>query len=217
MKFAPARHTSVNPATRTGVAALGVVFAISILAHGGFEVWQGYTPTPGCLIEAIGPAHRFWVGGSEPAFTLIPNFFLTGLAAILTGLAIIGWSVWGLHRPEGPTVWLALFVLSTLTGGGIGQVLFFPVGWVFATRIRRPLLPGNGRSRLARWWRPLLTLSAGLILFALEIAVFGWVPGVNHPDKVTGVMLAVLGAGYAAMLLAFAAGIARDREKGGLH
>jgi len=71
-----------NRATKTITATLGVVFGLSGLGHGIFETLQGNTPTSGQMIYAIGEGQRFWTHGYEPAFTVIPNFLLTGIAAI---------------------------------------------------------------------------------------------------------------------------------------
>jgi len=69
-----AAYATLNKATRANVAVLGVVFGLSGMSHGFFEALQGNKPTGGMFIAAIGEAHRMWPHGSEPAFTLIPNF-----------------------------------------------------------------------------------------------------------------------------------------------
>lgn len=77
----------MNRATRTNVATLGTIFGISGMSHGFFEILQGSVPTDGLFISAIGEAQKMWPHGDEPAFTLIPNFLLTGIAAMIVGLA----------------------------------------------------------------------------------------------------------------------------------
>ncbi len=68
----------MNKATRINVATLGTIFGISGINHGFFETLQGNVPTPGLFIFAIGEAQKMWLHGDEPAFTIIPNFLLTG-------------------------------------------------------------------------------------------------------------------------------------------
>jgi hypothetical protein len=83
----------MNRATRMNVIALAVLLAISgMMAHGLFEVLQGYSPTDGLIIQAIGEEQRLWYYGSEGAFAIIPNFLLTGLSAMTVSLFIIIWS-----------------------------------------------------------------------------------------------------------------------------
>jgi len=121
--------SGINHATRVTAATLGVILGIGGMGHGFFEVLQGNTPTGGLVISAIGEADRMWAYGNEPAFTVIPDFLITGIAAMIVGLAIIAWSAGFLYRKSGPLVFLSLFILLFLVGGGIGQVLFFTIGW----------------------------------------------------------------------------------------
>ena len=123
----------MNRATRIIVSALGVGFGIAGLDHGFFETLQGYTPTHGMIIQAIGPANLMWIHGTEDAFTLVPNFLITGILAILVSLAIMVWSIGFIHTKHGSSVFLLLFALLFLVGGGIGQIVFFVPTWLFST------------------------------------------------------------------------------------
>lgn len=206
----------MNQATRANVATLGTIFGISGMSHGFFEFLQGNTPTPGLFIVAIGADQKMWLYGDESAFTLIPNFLLTGLAAMLVGLAIILWSLGFVHKKYGPAVLLLLFILLLLVGGGVAQVLFFPFIWLVSTRINQPLtwwrkvLPIRARQPLARAWLWLLVLSAALLVCALIIAITGFVPGVRDPELVLSVMLICLGLEAITLPLTFIAGFAHD-------
>jgi hypothetical protein len=213
----------MNKATRINVAILGTIFGISGMSHGFFETLQGNVPTDGLFIFAIGVAQKMWPHGDEPAFTLIPNFLLTGIAAMIVGLTLIVWSLGFVHKKNGPTVFLLLFILLLLVGGGVAQILFFPFLWLVATRIRQPLtwwrrtLPVKTRDLLAGLWPWSLVLSAGLLAFALEIATTGFVPGVSDPERALAVMLACLGMEVIAFPLTFISGFAQDiRRKRGI-
>lgn len=206
----------MNKATRISVAALGTVFGLSGMSHGFFEALQGNVPTGGSYIFAIGAAQKMWPHGDEPAFTLIPNFLLTGIAAMLVGLALILWSLRFVHKKHGPSVFLLLFLLLLLVGGGVAQTLFFPFLWLVSTRIHRPLtwwrkvLPVRLRAPLARVWPWSLALSVSLLAFALILATTGFVPGVNDPEVVLSIMLVCLGLEVILFPLTFAAGFAHD-------
>ncbi|NLX91912.1 MAG: hypothetical protein GXZ07_10095 [Firmicutes bacterium] len=217
-----ARQGNVNRAVQTVVATLGVIFGIGGVGHGFFEALQGNTPTGGLVIDAIGEANRMWLHGNEPAFTIIPNFLLTGIAAMLLGIAVIIWSVAFLHKKHASIVFLFLFILLFLVGGGIGQVIFFTIGWVMSMRIRKPLhwwkkvLPPGMRKYLSKLWRPFLIASSLFILYTLQIAIFGFVPGVTDPDSISMVMVSTLGVGLLFLILAFIAGCAHDIDRGGV-
>ena len=206
----------MNNATRVTVTTLGVVFGISGMSHGFFEALQGNTPTGGMFISAIGEAHRMWPHGNEPAFTLIPNFLTTGIAAMLVGLAIIVWSLGFVHKKNGSTILLLLCVLLLLVGGGVAQLLFFPWIWLVSTRINKPLiwwrkiLPGKIQMPLGKLWLWSLIISSALLVFVLEIAVTGFVPAVDDPETVLSIMLICLALEAVFLPLTFIAGFARD-------
>jgi hypothetical protein len=52
------------------------------MEHGFLEMLQGSATPDGLVIDAIGPAQKLWQGATEPALTVIPNFFASGIAAI---------------------------------------------------------------------------------------------------------------------------------------
>src|SRR5512146_689412 len=145
--FAPAvlSFLDVN-ATRVTATTVGVVLGLSGMNHGFFEFLQGNTPTGGLVIQAIGPANRFWERGTEEAFSIMPTFLASGLLSMLVGLIIVIWSLCFIQRKVGPPVFLGLFIVLFLVGGGIGQIAFFVPAWAFATRMHKPLT----------WWRKVL-------------------------------------------------------------
>lgn len=208
--------TPVNRATWRTTRVAGITYAIAGLHHGFFEVLQGNRATPGLGIASIGPDHVRWEYGTDDAITLIPNFMATGLAAMAVSLAIIVWCVFYLRGRKGPSGFLALFLLLTLVGGGIGHVVFFTTAWAYATRMRRPLawwrrvLRPAIRPALARLWAPALTASSLLFLIALELSVFGYPFGAPDPDVFLAVIWGLLLASLATLNLAYMAGFAWD-------
>lgn len=206
----------MNKATRITVAVLGTIFGISGMNHGFFEVLQGNVPTGGLFISAIGEAQKMWPHGNELAFTLIPNFLVTGIAAMIVGLAIITWSLGFVHKKKGPVVFILLFILLLMVGGGIAQILFFPWIWLISTRINKPLvwwrkiLPVKIQKPLGKLWPWSLMISSVLLVFVLEIGVTGFVPAVNDPDVVLSIMLFCLGLEVLILPLTFISGFAYD-------
>ena len=186
------------------------------MSHGFFEILQGNIPTGSLFISAIGEAQRMWPHGNEYAFTLIPNFLITGIAAMLVGLGIVVWSLYFVHKKNGPTILLILFVLLLLLGGGVAQLLFFPWIWLVSTRINKPLvwwrkvLPGKVQVLLGKVWLWCLVISSALLVFVLEIGITGFVPAVNDPETALSVMLICLVIEAAALPLTFISGFAHD-------
>ena len=206
-------------AIRVIATTVGVIFGLAGFNHGFFEFLQGNTSTNGLIIQAIGEAQRFWPLGTEEAFTIIPNFMISGLLSMALGLTIVAWSLFYLPTKRGPTVFLVLFVLLFLVGGGIGQIVFFIPAWAFATRMDAPLtwwrktLPQRTWSILSKLWPVILNLASLLILMGLEIAIFGYVPGMSDPERIqsTGMILVFISA--ILYVISFIAGIGHELRR----
>jgi peptidoglycan/LPS O-acetylase OafA/YrhL len=202
--------------TRTVASALGVCAGVSGLDHGFFEALQGNTATPGLIVQAIGPAQRMWIHGTEEALTLVPNFLATGILAMVLGMLTIVWSIWFIDRPNGSRVVLLLGGLMFLMGGGIGMLVFLLFGWAVARRIHRPLtsrqsvLPAGAGAVLSRAWPGFVAVGLALYAFALEVAIVGVVPGVSDPEQALLICWSALLAMLAALALALVGASVQD-------
>jgi hypothetical protein len=216
---APTAHAN-NTATRAVATAMGVLVGIGSIDHGLLECLQGFRRTPGLLINALGPGLSWtvWKQGGEGAFTLIPNFLVTGIVATLLGICMIRWSFRSLHKPNGPAVFLLLGLASFLTGGGVAQVVLFMFTWAVASRIRASLalwqwlIPCPVRPLFGTLWPWTLAAATVLFLAALEIAVIGYFPGVTDQTQLLRICWKILGAALALYLLAILCAFARDIE-----
>ncbi|NIO63962.1 MAG: hypothetical protein GTO35_15770, partial [Gammaproteobacteria bacterium] len=206
-------------ATRVVVAVFGIVIGISGMNHGVYEILQGNTPTDSLIIMAIGEGQRMWEHGGEAAFTIIPNFLITGILAVTTGIMVIVWSVFFIQKKYGRWILLLLFILLFLFGGGIAQLLFFALILPVATRIDKPLnwwrkvLKPSVRRGLARLWIWVLIPGFLLGMLALVVADTGFMPGVSDPDLILTINLSMVGAMLVLFLFASVAGFAHDIER----
>lgn len=207
-------------ATRIVATTIGVFFGLfSGINHGFFELLQGNTPTNGPFIHAIGEAQRFWPLGTEDAFTILPTFFITGIVSIIVGLAIVIWSLWFLPTKHGTTVFLGLFILSFLVGGGIGQIGFFLPAWAFATRMDKPLtwwrkmLPRSSWSFLSKLWAPLLVLATLVMTIGLEMAIFGFFPGITESAAIQDTAMLFVLAAVILYILSFITGFGHELKR----
>ena len=178
-----------NQKTKITASTIGILLGLGgLINHGIFEVLQGNAPTNRFFIEAIGKSERFWVYGTEAAFTIIPNFLITGIIVISISLGIMVWSVKYIQTKHGPTVFLILLILLTAFGGGIGHILLFIPTWAYTTRINKSLeywkkkLPRKLRKSLSKFWILALILTIISWLTLLELGIFGYFPGQNSPD-----------------------------------
>ncbi len=209
-----------NHSTRITAATFGTLLgAAGIVNHGIFEILQGNTSTNGLFIEAIGKEHRFWVYGTEGAFTVIPNFLVTGILVIVISLAVIIWSVRFIHVKHGSSVFLLLLILLTLVGGGIGYIILFLPVWAYSTRIGKPLtwwkkiLPVQLRKILSALWPYLLALTSFLWIMVMELGIFGYFPGQTDPDTLLTIVFIFLISTVVFANAAFICAFARDIEQ----
>lgn len=204
-------------ATRLIATTVGVLFGLfSGVNHGFFEFLQGNKPTSGLIIQAIGEAQRFWPRGTEEALTIIPNYMVTGIISMILGIAIVIWSICFLPRPHGPAVFLSLFILLFLCGGGIGQVAFFIPAWAFATRMHKPLawwrkvLPHSSWSMLSKLWIFILILATIAMLIGLEMAICGYFPGLADPARIQDISMLFILSSAVLFVLAFITGFSHE-------
>lgn len=208
-----------NETTRIITAVIGVLLAIAGFEHGLFEVIQGNKPADGFFIQAIGESMIWWIHGTEGAFTLIPNYLITGIFAMSVSVFIIIWSLFFVDKKHGRTVFLLLFILLTLVGGGIGFIPFYIITWAYATRINktvnwwRKLLTQKVRKHLAVIWPYTLTATAICWLTAIEIAIFGYFPGQTDPDMILNICWTFLLFAMIFVNMSFVSGFAHDIER----
>jgi hypothetical protein len=167
-------------AIRAVASTLGVLVGLAGIEHGFFEMLQGNVKPNGLLIDAIGPAQRFWEYSSETALTIIPNMLLTGILAIIVGLSVTIWAAYYVDKKYGARVLLLLSIILWLVGGGFAPVFMAIFAYIAASRINRPLnwwrahLPAFIRGFLAKLWPWSIIIFVVVFVVGVEIAIFGY-------------------------------------------
>jgi hypothetical protein len=210
-------------ATRVVASTLGAIVGLAGVEHGFFEVLQGSVVPSGLVMDAIGPAQKLWSGATEPALTVVPNFFASGVLAMIVGVLVVVWAVAFVQRKYGAAVLLLLSILLFLVGGGSPPIFLGIIASAVATRINKPLtwwrthIVASARVFLAKLWPWSIIAFAFIFWFAVLIAITG-VPLVLFFDPKTTDFLPTLTAlGYISdviMLLAVFAGFAFDIQRG---
>jgi hypothetical protein len=118
-------------------STLGVLVGLAGIEHGFFEMLQGNVTPTSIWIDAIGPSQRFWEYATETAITIIPNFFVTGLLAMIAGLLVTIWAAAFVQRKYGARILFLLSILLWLVGGGYGPIFFTIFAAITATRINK--------------------------------------------------------------------------------
>jgi len=127
---------------RVVVAAFGIFYGLTGVIAGFFEILQGNTTPNSFVISTIGPNYSMANDFTYFAVTIIPNFLITGILAILISCLIIIWAVAFVHKKYGVTILLILSITQMLVGGGWVIDLAL-ITCILATQIDKPL----------NWWR----------------------------------------------------------------
>ncbi len=169
---------SINRATKTVASTFGVLVGLAGIQHGVFEILQGNVVIDDFLIDAIGPKQKFWEYATETALTIIPNYLVTGISAVIFGLLVTMWAGVFIDKKYGAWIFGLLASILWLVGGGFAPILMALFGFVAATRINAPLkwwrkhLPL--KSFLARIWPWSIIIYVLVFVLGVEIAIFGY-------------------------------------------
>jgi hypothetical protein len=155
-------------ATQTVATWLGIAAGIAGLEHGYFEILQGNIRPASLAFPSMGPPcdpDVIW-NACEPAMSVLPNFLITGILALLLGLAMIVCSAAFVQRRRGGWALIAFSIGLLLFGGGFFPPLIGLIAGAAGTQINRPLngQPGSVARLAARLWPwPLVVLVAWLL------------------------------------------------------
>ena len=130
----------MRKATKSVATWFGVAAGIAGLEHGFFEIQQSSTRPDSLMIVSIGPPcvpEEAW-NACEPAMTIIPNYLITGILAVIIGLVILLWSVAFIQRKRGGLVLILLSIALLLFGGGLFPPLIGIIGGAAGTKINKP-------------------------------------------------------------------------------
>lgn len=161
----PIKSGETSKTTHISACLLGVYAGLLGVEHGILEILQGDLPTNGILIHALGPTchpEAFW-HACFPALSLLPNFQVTGLLAIMIGLSIMIWAAGFVHRKHGGLILILLSTFMLPVGGGFVPVFVGITAGLAGTRIHSPLngwqrLPANLIETLSKLWLWILVL-----------------------------------------------------------
>ena len=143
------------------------------MEHRYFETLQGNFTPGSILIFAMGPpcqATRVW-NGCEPAMTIMPNFFVTGVLAIIVSFIVILWAAAFVQRKNSGVVLILLSIILFLVRGSFAPAGVGIIAGVAGTRIKAPFT----------WWRAHLSVNSRRFLATLWpwslITFLLWTPG----------------------------------------
>jgi hypothetical protein len=131
----------MRKATRITATVLGLTAGGAGIEHGIFEILQGNTRPESLMIASIGlpcVPELTW-NACEPAMTIIPNFLITGILAVLFGVLVLVWSAFFVQKRHGGLVLILLCIPLLLFGGGLFPPFIGTIAGALGTRINKPL------------------------------------------------------------------------------
>lgn len=171
--------------TRVVVAAFGILCGLTGIIAGWFEINQGNTIPDDFVISTIGPNYLMADDFTYFAITLIPNFLITGILAIIVSSLVIIWSVRFVQTKNGVKILLGLTITQMLVGGAWVIDLAL-ITCIIATRINKPI--NLWRSPLLTnvrlWLVKLLPLSLIVYAFISSIMLILTIIGVNDQSLI---------------------------------
>ena len=172
-------------ATRIVSVAFAMLCGFTGIIAGFFEVFQGNVAPDDLMISTIGPEYSMWktyelseLMETYSALTVIPNFVVTGILAIVVSCIVIVWGIWFIHRKRGVTIFFLLSIFQFLVGGSFVMDLAI-ITTITATQINKPLtgwkkhLPSNVKAILTKMWSWSLLSYILLSTSMLGITVLG--------------------------------------------
>lgn len=203
----PVAVTRRNSTTALFVTVQGIVVGVLGAVHGTSAALKGFASTDGFVMATVG------------AVTVIPNYLITGVAAIVAGLCIVLWSAFCIRSRMGPTVFLILSIFLVAVGGGIAHIPFFMIGWAVATRIGSSLswwqraVPPRLAARLARGWLAIFVMDYSLLFVGIAIWLVFLPPGSTDRSPVLQYACwSLIAAGLLMQLPTFVSGFMRDLQ-----
>jgi hypothetical protein len=203
-------------ATRLTVSVFGALAGVSGIVHGIGDIVQGNKAPDGIFILTWPDSPFFDILAGEPAMTIIPNFLITGILAVLFSLSFLIWVTRYVERKNSGLVLILLSAAMLLVGAGFGPFILGVIIGLTATQINSPL---NGwRAHVPDGLRRFL---GDLWPWAFTAALIAWLmlfPGINMVDYFIGVanadiVYAIAACAFGFLLLTIVTGLARDARK----
>ena len=173
----------MNKATKILYLTLGILAGVMGIEHGIGEALEGYRPTESLFILSWPDAQFFEIMAGEPAMTIIPNYLITGLLAIIFSCIFLVEIIMSRPGWKSNILLFTLLILMLLTGGGFGPPLTGIIAVLIGMKRDSPLrtwsrLPVKLHNVFSRMWP-----------WSFGLCLFGWLmlfPGASLIAFFTG-------------------------------
>ncbi len=129
----------MNKATRTLYLTLGILAGVMGIEHGIGEVLEGFEPTESVVILSWPDSTFFEIMSGEPAMTIIPNYLITGILAILFSILFLAVILKPNLDGKAITILFFLLLFMLLAGAGFGPPILGLIAVLIALKRNSPL------------------------------------------------------------------------------
>jgi len=210
MKF----FTNKIRAIRWVTIAFGLMASITGIMSGIFKILQRNYPTYAFKISSIDPVYSMWKESTYAAYTIIPNYLITGIVTLVISILVTIWVLFFIHKKYGSIVMVLLSLLQFFSGGGVAIDVAI-LSAIMSTQINRSHL----------WWSKFLSEKihrffaklwpwafAVFILLALANFILA-ITGVNSPEAQQAIVT-IAGLLFLPILLSVFCGFSYDLQRG---
>lgn len=125
--------------TRVITTTMGTLMGLSGIMHGVGEILQGKTAPAGLVFPSWPDAPFFQVFNGEPAMSILPNLFATGVLAVLFSATYILCATVYIQKKKTGLIMFLLAIAMLLFGAGIFPPVLSMVIAIVGTRIHHPI------------------------------------------------------------------------------
>lgn len=176
-------------ALRTIASLFGILAGIGGMMHAPGELLQGNIAPGGMFFNSWTLEPIASNVGGEPALSVIPNLFVTGIVTIVISLVEIVWAALFVGRRYGGVSLILLSIAMLLFGGGFAPPLIGIIAGIAGLLIKRKLpawyrtVFGNRLGLMAKSWPWVFSICAANGMFlVIGSIVFGYILGVRMPN-----------------------------------
>jgi len=166
-----------------------ILAGVGGITHGIGELLQGNSSTKGIFILSWAQGPIATNMGGDPAMTIVPNFLITGILAILFSLVIILGSFVFIKKKNGGLILIILSIFMLLFGGGFAPVVVGILAGVSGLGINsnhkwyRKYIPNQIQRLFSKLWNVIfiICLIDGIFLTFGSVILVG-IFNLNQPD-----------------------------------
>jgi len=153
----------LNKKTALFASILGSLVGFAGIGHGFLAASQGFENSNSVYLEKSG------------SFSVIPNYLITGIIAIIIGSFIIFWSIKYISSKNGPKIFIISSILMIVIGGGLAAIVYAPITFIVALKIKSRKEPKTATclrsisDALAKKWALTLFISIASLFIGLTL------------------------------------------------